>query len=593
MFLIASSIIPTSYGDIILGSGLEQESSTNPGRFPFSNEQYTQLVDAGTDIFSIFPQPWSLLTNNEGIRHPGISNIEGTPPTKYLRPVSASDSGTGDFPSFVFSYVIRNNVKYDSLTFCPSLNVPPQFALGELLNGNFSLHLVQVVMKDSSVGLIPVMINKGDNSVHTLGTSFTNALNTYNLVVNTWDRFVNPIPSTPVSPEYPGPTNSTGGGQGTFDNTSTYPGLTPLSFYSDIDLVNSQYVSAYVPTKDQFTSIAQYLWSSNVIDALVKLVPGQDPMKYILGCHTIPLTIEQLGSYVISDFSFGLTSVMDLPGASDPPSVRKATTQFVDVTLGRTEISLYSDTFADYSPYANYSLFLPYIGIREISADIINTRVLTIMYRIDIVTGSCVAYILDDDNHVLYSFSGNCASQLPITGENAGLFYASEATLIAGAGLTVSNLAYQYARHLPREEVIGSVNGEDVTTTYYPAGDTYNKSKAGRPGSYALKNTSNFIPKAAVASGFMGNKVVPTGETNIGGNAGLIDTQTAYLIRILPNQSVPSDFRSIHGYMSNVSQQIGNFAGLTQFSDFHLEGIPALPEELSAIASALQEGVIL
>lgn len=86
------------------------------------------------------------------------------------------------------------------------------------------------------------------------------------------------------------------------------------------------------------------------------------------------------------------------------------------VDCGTITIDRYFGDFKDYMPYSKCFIYLPYIGVNEISINQVQGKALSLVYGVDLLDGSCVAR-LAADNKQLYSFSGNMATEYPIVGK--------------------------------------------------------------------------------------------------------------------------------------------------------------------------------
>ena len=69
--------------------------------------------------------------------------------------------------------------------------------------------------------------------------------------------------------------------------------------------------------------------------------------------------------------------------------------------------------------------------------------------------------------------------------------------------------------------------------------------------------------------------------------------QFPYLIRQIPNQSRPGNYRQLHGYPSNIGGKLGTFQGYTTIEHILLEGLVCTDTEKSEIIEMLRGGVIL
>ena len=70
--------------------------------------------------------------------------------------------------------------------------------------------------------------------------------------------------------------------------------------------------------------------------------------------------------------------------------------------------------------------------------------------------------------------------------------------------------------------------------------------------------------------------------------------QKPYIIRHIPNQSLPSTYAKVIGYPSNIGGSLGDgFSGLAIVEDIQLNNIPAMEPEREEIKQLLREGVII
>ena len=85
-----------------------------------------------------------------------------------------------------------------------------------------------------------------------------------------------------------------------------------------------------------------------------------------------------------------------------------------------------TETFMDFNPYSKATIYLPYIGYKELDIDDIRGCVCSLQYHVDLLNGSCVAELsvkrdrrvssgnADNGlNNVLYNWSGNVFSFVP------------------------------------------------------------------------------------------------------------------------------------------------------------------------------------
>ena len=327
-----------------------------------------------------------------------------------------------------------------------------------------------------------------------------------------------------------GGSSTTGGGTGDFDATSDsvdIPGLPTLS------AVNAGFITLFNPTVEQLSSLASYMWSDLFDVATFKKI-FSDPMQAILGLSIVPVSVPN-----------GAERVVTVGNISTGISMTTASSQYVEVDCGTINVNEYWGAYLDYEPFTKAEIYLPYIGIHPLSADDIMGKPVHVVYHVDILSGACCAYVKCGDS-VLYSFLGQCASSIPVTGNDW-------TNVING----VLNIA-------------GSV-GSMVAT-----------------GGATAPTAISTIASTAV------NSLKPSVEKSgaMGGTGGMLGVQTPYIILTRPRQAVPSSQNVFTGYPSFITTKLADLSGYTEVYKIHLENIGATEDELNEIESLLKSGVI-
>ena len=324
--------------------------------------------------------------------------------------------------------------------------------------------------------------------------------------------------------------SGTGGGGGSFDNTSTPIDIPNLP---SISAASTGFISLFNPSLNQLNELASYLWSDLFqVDGWKKLFA--DPMDAILGLSILPVAIPSGGIREVKVGNIG-TGI----------SLTIAASQFVEVDCGSIDVNEYWGAYLDYEPYTQAQIFLPYIGTRPISVDDIMGKTVHVVYHVDILTGACCCFVKCGDS-VLYTYNGQCSIPIPITGAN----YTSVVNGVISIAASVGSLV--------------ATGGSSAPTA---------------------------IP--AIASSVV-NQMKPQVEKSgsISGSAGVLNMQTPYLILIRPRQALPSKQNEFIGYPSLITVQLTELSGYTEIQSIHLENIPATQEELAEIESLLKGGVI-
>lgn len=372
----------------------------------------------------------------------------------------------------------------------------------------------------------------GNDGVSDRISVYDNQYNNGVLLIN----YVLPGLTDTYNPYEDGGDSEDGGGEGDFDNTSEdidVPNLPSLSATS------SGFVNIFTPTLNQLSQLASFMWTTDFYDNIVKL--WADPMSVILGLSIVPVNIpvDDVREVKCGNVSTGV-------------SMYHASTQFVIVDCGTINVNEYWGAYLDYSPYTKIQLYLPYCGTHSLDIDDIMGRSINVTYHIDILSGSCVAFVKSTGkglNSVLYEFSGNVSTQIPVTGENFSRLIQTAISSVASLGSTVAT------------------GGLSAPVTISTMGSLAN-------------NVANSKPEIE-RSGSMS------------GSTGLMGIQKPYLILTRPKQCIPKNVQKFKGFPSMQYKKLSEVEGFTIVSEILLKNITASDEEITEIKNLLKEGVIL
>ena len=315
---------------------------------------------------------------------------------------------------------------------------------------------------------------------------------------------------------------------------------------------SSAVVSVFSPTLAQLNDFASFLWSNAFsIETLKKIFTN--PIDLVLGASIVPVSPD---TDVLANLVFG--------GISSGVSMNHVSNIYKEINCGTLAVTPFWDNFIDYAPYTKLSIFLPFIpGTHELLIDDFMKHTITVKYRINILSGACVAYIIQDNaTHpkVLYQFSGNCATNIPVTDVDytQNIF----SSIMTGAMFAGSIAAFGAGT------AAGTVAGATL------AGE-------GAKGlASSVKNVGVLKPSYNRASG-------------ITGEAGLLAVRKPYLIYEAFHQSLPQSLNKFNGLPINATYTLGELRGFTQVKYIRLNSVPATSEELDEIVTILKEGVIL
>lgn len=409
-------------------------------------------------------------------------------------------------------------------------------------------------------------------------------------------------------PYSPGGTTGPGGGTGTHDPTSSDP--IGFNMLPEVSAVGTGFLSLWSPTEQQMLDLSEYMWNANplTLDFWRRLIA--DPIQLIYGLNIIPMSLYDAGliggteSVVVGMINTGIK--MDY-----------LTSQWVELDCGTIDIEETWGAYLDYDPYTKLDIYLPYIGYRPLRVDDFMPGVIHVKYKIDLLTGACCAQISSTKSNehgdvldsVIYQFTGNCATQIPVTAtqyadavRSAISLAAAIGTvaLLAGAGAPAAGAAG--AAIMPGVDPVGLLNPPGmvpVDSELFGTMSQYNFMTAAsdtgavlKSAGGTLKNVGLIHAGASAAENVMGIKPSVQRSGAIGGAAGMLGTQTPYLIFTRPRQAVPENQSKYTGYPSFMTKQLSDLEGFTQIQAIHLEGIPCTANELAEIDALLKSGVI-
>lgn len=296
------------------------------------------------------------------------------------------------------------------------------------------------------------------------------------------------------------------------------------------------FCTIYVPSAQELGQMASYLWSGAFdVSQVIKLF--SNPMDSILGLSAVPVdlvgTPEQiyLGGVALSNIT--------MPKYTGRTSVK--------VDFGTVTVEKRWGSYLDYSPYTDFSIYLPFIGIKSIKADDIMGKTVSLMYAIDILSGGCVAYLRPAGGSVLYEWSGQCALQIPVTGRSYDNVFQSAMSVATAAFAAVT-----------------------------------------APASAPV--LSGAVASAAVQAAATKPHIERSGTVN--GITGFLGQLRPYLIRTIPEAYIPADQNKFIGYPAYINVDLATVEGYNEVDSIHLENVTATGAELDEIESILKGGVI-
>lgn len=300
---------------------------------------------------------------------------------------------------------------------------------------------------------------------------------------------------------------------------------------------SSKLFTVYNPSLSELNGLGAYLWDSSLVDTLKKL--WQNPLDGVISLIQVFVTPSTSGS---ANIMLGyLNSGVSAPVVSS---------QFVEIDCGTVTLNEKNKNATDYTPYTTLSIYLPFIGITELDANEFMNGAISVKYTVDVYTGTCLAQVKCTrsgdmpDGATLYTFSGNCSQQLPLTsGDATGVLRALINS--AGAGLSIATGGG-----------LGVVAG--------------------------AMSIANNLAHDMLHVGHSGN---------LSANAGIMGIKKPYLIINRQRPYTANAYNEYYGFPVNKTVYLNNCQGFTRLKSVRLKTIATEPERME-IENLLKEGVI-
>lgn len=389
-----------------------------------------------------------------------------------------------------------------------------------------------------------------------------------------------------------GGTSEPGGGTDTdFDITGDTILDSPLPTFS---FANSGFARIYNPNLSQLQSLANYLWTdTNFLQTIVNHAKQllEDPIESIITLNRLPISVPNGTAEVVK--------VLFIPTNTSMPPV---TNQFVDVDCGTLQIKHEYDSALDYNPYTDISLVLPFIGVVQLDPDEVMDKTLSLTYRVDVVSGMCVAKVAVD-GCVLYQYSGNCAISMPFNSADfsnyisAMVTAAKSITGVAAAGAAGAMAAAAEGTGAVKAAVSGAVSSgpESTGPSLSNSSNSTNIFKEtfgkGGIGEGTLKAAKKGV--ANTVGAVVSSKRTIEHAGHFSGNSGFLGVRRPYAIIKRPKMCNPDEYGRFNGRPCMMYLYLGNLSGYTEVQEIHLTGILATNDELVEIENLLKSGVIL
>lgn len=313
----------------------------------------------------------------------------------------------------------------------------------------------------------------------------------------------------------------------------------------------NKFFTIYNPSGAELDALGAELWDQNVIDLLKQTFVS--PTDGIISYHYLyaPPTVAQTKKKImIGNYKSNVDSYV-------------VTKEVIDFPCGEIEVPRLFEDYRDFTE-TRVLIYLPYIGFQDLDPrDVIGCK-LSLRYKIDVITGTCVATINpkkggENNSQVqqcAYMYSGNCAIQRPITAaDRSRLLSGALAGAAGGAGL-----------------------GAKIGSFFPGLGNIIGGIIGGGAGAVI-----------GGAKGFMGDTTVSNGFSS---NAGALCGYYSPYILIQRSRPADSDqFAFFEGQPAQKLVKIGDVRGFIRVKECYLDIAQASDSEKEMIKTLLRQGV--
>ena len=474
-----------------------------------------------------YKNPYNFLVSFRGYNKNGVFSSNGGVfwTSAYLFPSLAYEPYY-DLLFGITYYQIYKTDNTNKLSAFEQINSPytPPSTSSRHTNGNWTIITASkydITGQTEYQNICSAINTTGIESLSETNSVFYNALKNYDDNPDTGEPTESPLE---IEYGFPGEPSKPQGGDGAMKDTNEPVTLNPS------DVSNVAYpVRCYRLSRDNVVALHSYLWSNDFITNLPKLF--SDPFSAIVGIQAIPYISPQNESNVI-------IGTLDTNIVANRVSI-----YYVTIDLGSINVTEYWQNFLDYQPYTRLKLFLPYIGIVDLPTDLFMNNSVSVKYRIDIISGACVAIVSNSEN-IICTFTGNCSTKIPLSNNDHSNAIGN--TLVGIAGLAGS-------------VATGNAVGAVANTASIVAG---------------LKERIQISGSLSTAHGILIN-------------------DKPFLMIERPDTEIPENYAGLKGYTSNISMKLSETSGFTKISDIKLDGLSCTDAEKEELLNMMQNGIYL
>lgn len=320
------------------------------------------------------------------------------------------------------------------------------------------------------------------------------------------------------------------------------------------------FIHVYNPTPQEFVSFGTWLWVTYADATIDKIL--NNPFDGVIGAHELYATPNRDGRDNIRSAFLTCPTTADL-----------VTNRYSEIDCGTVIVPEFYGNYLDYSPYSQAYIYLPFIGINEVSIDDIVGHAVNIRYRIDSYSGSCIAMIFVAKNgyqNLCYQFAGSCSVEVPMAGGSQAAIKAAEIQAEAYAKAAMTSAVGHLFGGIG-SALMGSLGG--ALSSIGGIANDYAQAKAG-------------VEAARVA-----NKSSVQHSGQFGASHGAMGEKVPFIIIRNPIQVKVVNYNDDYGFPAHKRVIIGGCTGYLRVREVNVISSHATDDEKAAIEALLKNGV--
>ena len=354
------------------------------------------------------------------------------------------------------------------------------------------------------------------------------------------------------------PENETGGGEGNGDNESDKvdeaknPDLSPIAAGNNL----------YAMTQAELEQTFDFLWDGHNKDILGVTVSEANIIDSLCNCFYFPFDILAHDTAHCSD-----GKVVAAGYESEISSKIIGSGYDKRFSFGDIDVQEYYGSYLDYAPYTTITIYLPYIGFKQLDVSKVMGKTINVTYGVDFSQGIVTAYIsyyYDGNKQIFAEFSGQMGIPLKVTGKNT-----------TAAENAVKDAAF----------AVGGFALAAISVLAAPA-----------TGGASLIGTAGAVGAGVNAIGSTINATTIQPDSVSIGNAGaenwLISPQGCYIFIQRPRTATPENFNKTNGWATRYTGTVSEFTGYLECSTV-INTVSATAEEKNQITNLLKQGVYI